>query len=740
MRGLERLWGLAIRDVQDVEDNMLEALNINGGEEGKKNGKDTPLKAWNDEASSENLVRIWRTSQLSQELERLLSSLEPMGIAEGNKRKRLDSDAQLPDIRRPVFGNSPDTPNPSSWDKQASVEYPSLQDNGHTVSLDYMNSRDNGQVPKELRDPTSILTPSHISHASHASQGGSTSNDIPDLPSETWNLLDVYFSYTHPWLPIIEKHDLLRTSYQYSQNQNPSGSGDHAVLWAVIAYAKFQHRAINNIPRAQGSVREMVWTAERIYSHARTLIPNEEGTFELGHIQALLILTLANMGIGQFSRAWSLIGQAVRAAIDLELGLASDPAFNRPKSRSKHVYLGCFVLDTLIAARLGRRPHLRADDINSVGPIDEDGLEEWDPWTDCLSVRKTNPGSSRVPSSILSTFNRLVQVLKVLSEAICTSPESIGTNMQLSTRLLEKLHIWSQGQSPPLYFDSSSINSEEALSLLPHHYHLHTTYFTTLAKSQMLAHNPGQENVNLEPSSRTARQISELLKRHSDTFGLLIVPPTYEYFVKTAYDIVSEVRGSIENTHIVINDWKHNLDICLDAMEPAWSIFDSLRDSVLQKPSARRQSEVAFDLINGMNPTTEAPLSTTTPQTGFEIPGAYSPQFLISGGMKRPRTMSHTMKPQQSAMQRSQSFGRSSGHGLPLPPMYQDVRATIRNDPATTQVPPTMTNNNSRQASRLSFASTDVTLEPIRSNLSVISDNDTDPLANEFAALDAMEW
>ncbi|CAG8982994.1 hypothetical protein HYALB_00003573 [Hymenoscyphus albidus] len=738
VRGLERLWGLAIREVQDVEENMLEALNLNGAEAGKNNGKITPLKAWNDETSSENLVKIWRTSQLSQELERLLSSLEPVGVAQSNKRKRLDSDVQLPEIRKAVFGSPPATPSPAIWEKQMHAEYPALPDNDHNGSVAYQNSRENGHVANELRDQTSILTPSHISNGSHASQGGSASNEIPELPSETWNLLDVYFSYTHPWLPIIEKHDLLRTSYQYSQSHNSLGSGDHAALWAVIAFAKFQHRAINKIPRAQGSVREMVWTAERIYSHARTLIPNEEGNFELGHVQALLILTLANMGTGEFSRAWSLIGQAVRAAIDLELDTDAETIVNKPKSRSKHVYLGCFVLDTLVAARLRRRPHLRSQDIDLVGGIDEDGLEEWDPWTDCLSVRKTNPGSSRVPSSILSTFNRLVQVLQVLNEVICTSSNAIGTGIHASTKFLEKLHAWSQRQPSPLYSETSFINSEKAIPLLPHHYHLHTAYFATLAKSQMLAYNPGQENVSLEPSSQTARQISELLKRYSDTFGLLIVPPTYEYFVKSAYDIVSEVRGSIENTHIVINDWKHNLDICLNDMEPAWSAFDSLRGSVIGKPSnqARRQSEVAFDLINGMNSMAEGSASVQTPQSAFEVQAAYSPQFPNFGGTTRHRTPSH----QQPPAQKTPTFGASSGPGLPLPPMYQDVRATLRNSTTTNQTTPTMTNNHTRQASRLSFTSSDVALDPIQSNASVISDNDTDPLANEFAALDAMEW
>lgn len=66
------------------------------------------------------------------------------------------------------------------------------------------------------------------------------------------------------------------------ESRSSSGSGEHAALWAAIAYAKFQHRAINNIPRALGPVGEMVWTAERMYAQARSLIPNEEGVLELG--------------------------------------------------------------------------------------------------------------------------------------------------------------------------------------------------------------------------------------------------------------------------------------------------------------------------------------------------------------------------------------------------------------------------------------------------------------------------
>ena len=63
------------------------------------------------------------------------------------------------------------------------------------------------------------------------------------LPSDTWQLLDIYFSYVHCWLPIIEKHDLLKVSYTYAgsganvQVLEAGQTGDHAALWAALAFA-----------------------------------------------------------------------------------------------------------------------------------------------------------------------------------------------------------------------------------------------------------------------------------------------------------------------------------------------------------------------------------------------------------------------------------------------------------------------------------------------------------------------
>jgi hypothetical protein len=471
--------------------------------------------------------------------------------------------------------------------------------------------------------------------------------------------------------------------------------------------------------------------------------------FVLGHVQALLILSLTNIGTGRYSRAWSLIGQAVRIALDLQLDQPTDSSASKSKSRAKHVFLGCFALDTLVAARLNRRPHLRSEDLDHIGLVDEDGLEEWDPWTDCLNVRRNNSTSSRVPASILSTFNQLIQVLKILNEAACLPTGS--NSLQISTVLLQKLHIWSQSQTPPLYFDSTASGSEQALSLLPHQYHLHNVYFTTLAVSQLLSHAHGRESANLEPCTRSARQISCLIHQHSTTFGLLIVSPTYEYFVKTAFDVVHAVNGSIEHTHIVLDEWKRRLDNCLDTLEPAWPVFESFKTSVSYQSAshARRESQVAFDLMSGVSQDSDTPISGKTPQSlaSYETVNAYSPQ------VTRPQTSSETSQSRTSLhpniaskiMNRSASFGQSSGHGLPSNPLniYQNAHAKWGN-----AQPHMLSNKVANKAAAETSTPNRQSFEIIppdnprlqRSLTMSSSDVEFDPMFNELMRLDATEW
>ncbi|RFU33621.1 hypothetical protein B7463_g2710, partial [Scytalidium lignicola] len=742
VRGMEKLWGLTIREMKGVEDAVLLLLT---GDEGAL------IRVWNDDGQSENLVEAWRKSQISRELERLLPVLD--SGADSAKRKRVEVDETQAEKRFAIAEAKTGLPI-SAVDAGSRITsvYP-----GKDHELRRLSRSQSGVSPLGLNEgdrPQGGQIQQPTAYANGISSNIPTPGlPYPVLPPDTWQLLDIYFSYTHCWLPIVEKHHLLRTSHQYSQNGAGSSNlsaGVMAALFAALAYAKYQSFGTNmGIDADISAERRSV--VEEMYSQAKSLIPDELGTYEVGHIQALLILSLTNMGLGRFSAAWYLIGQAVRISLDLGLD-HREPQNMRSKSRGKNVFLGCFVLDTIISARLARPPHLTSSSVNQVGYVDEDGLEEWDPWTDCLNIRVNAWNTLRGPSTILSTFNRLLKVLQFLNDCICSSKRS--RNPQVALELTERLKKLDLFQSPPFHNDVQATGDSRIPVLLPHHYHLRMVYFNTLATSQLLSHNQSKVGSNLEPCVNSAWGITDLLVKGSEAYGSTMIPPTFEYFMKTAYDVVDAVRSSIENTHIALDDWKQDLDSCLDAMDPIWPAFGPLKSSCPYQPKAqgRRESEVAFELINGsMSQAADTPQSQIT-QSSYKNYSAVSPwnQFLPPAAT--PPTMTRSTE------------ASSTKHNQPLSTIGQPV--TDRRQ-SITMSPGTATSFNSQKGQASPFTTEVSNVQdiwamanrnqmPLKTSSSIgtprqpsitaqnpvpkSSDIDNESMFNEFAALDAMQW
>jgi len=361
----------------------------------------------------------------------------------------------------------------------------------------------------------------------------------------------------------------------------------------------------------------------------------------------------------------------------------------------------------------------------------EDGLEEWDPWTDCLAVRK-NSNSPRGPAGIPSTFNRLIQVFQILNDATHARKNPEGPN--ISTGLLEKLHNWSQAQTEPLYFDSSAVESNKDVPLLPHQYHLHIAYFSTLAACQLLSYGRRKSSPDLEPCARSAQHVVGLLRRYKSSFGLLIVPPTFECCTKIVYDVVHAIRSSIENTHIVLDSWKHNLDHYVSVMESAWIAFEVFKSSIDQPTSRpRRQSEVAFDLMRGLSVPSETPQSAQTPiGNGYDISTAFSPQFFKP---QRTATSDALLQNRSNAA----TFGSHALQTFGASPMQDSPQSiySLGTNPASNLwdlAHQSQNINPSRPANTIA--------QPLHSPQfqGSVASADGDPTFNEFAAMDASKW
>jgi hypothetical protein len=197
-------------------------------------------------------------------------------------------------------------------------------------------------------------------------------SQLTPLPIDSWRLLEVYTTYTQCWLPISEKLDVLKLSYSYP----PQGlmlapdipdSGHHAEMWSIFALAA--HQTSTNRGRDQGF--HNVANPDRLYLITQSLLPNELGKFDLGHVKALLNLALFNLRSSRHDAAWLLVGAASRIL----------PTITTPTGsishRRGHVLASCYLLDSLLAILLDRRPYVDWSDLEGAGKIEEDGLEEW---------------------------------------------------------------------------------------------------------------------------------------------------------------------------------------------------------------------------------------------------------------------------------------------------------------------------------------------------------------------------
>lgn len=404
MRGLEILVGLIFHSVEGCQDSVVAILK---GESAIA----SPGERGEETASTVNvLVDAWRNSQSWKELDRILSIAEPGEDEEFTARDLHD---RLDEALKKSLSIKEER------DRSAMLHAVSPPDS-LTVLLDHNGTSDIVGSPPPRDSGLSTNSIGAIENRSSDIPRGGLSILLQD-----WSqLLDIYFANTNCWIPIVLRNDAFRAAYTVSNELNNKDAnqlplGDQACLLSMLAYARYtQCVAIGKY----GSRQDLQGHFADLLAQASRLITSYESRRDIGHIQAMLILTLLHYAQGNLGLAWSFIGKAVYHAVELGLLKSGEPQSPPPDERSKRVILSCFVLETLLSARLHRRPYMRTSDIQSVGLLDAEGIEEWEPWrpTGLSSSEFTSnpPRPSHQPARILSTFNLLVQTSTILNDKL----------------------------------------------------------------------------------------------------------------------------------------------------------------------------------------------------------------------------------------------------------------------------------------------------------------------------------
>ncbi|KAJ5827816.1 hypothetical protein N7447_004579 [Penicillium robsamsonii] len=550
VRGLEKLWALSICNIDGFEDTMLAMLG-NTAESADRHEK--LMSVWSDDSASESLHESWKSSRLFGALEKMLSSSDAPGSATG-KRSRNSHD------------DGPD----GQWGFRVARTSTPLGPGAPRIELLAASGVKRARLSKEP-DSWGIAGPSP---------------QTLQLPPQTSQLLDIYFAVTHSWFPVVAKHNILRASYLYANAPiyvatTSPGSGDHAALWAILSYTITQSRT-NSRAGPTGTVA----LVKEYYTISRNLIPTEKERYEAGHIQALLLLALVNMGLEEWTAAWLLSGQAVRMAIAMGLGTVSDNRRSDELRQGKAVFLGCFVVDSMLSFRLSRSPAMTPSDLTAVGLLEEDGLEEWNSWVDVLPPTGAPQSSKnpprRGPLLALSCFNRLVELASVLNKI--SRHMSSGYNMAtFAQQLVMELKQWDDRL--PLgcrLIGPESIYPERHSALLPHQSYLGLTYVATLLwlYLQLISGEQGLHR-SQRPATEGAKKLLyrglSMVTQHLENFSMCSLPPLFELSLRTIAEQAFRLRNIADSSDTFpFARWADEFRHKTAAFASTWPAYGSL--------------------------------------------------------------------------------------------------------------------------------------------------------------------
>ncbi|KZL78447.1 C6 transcription factor [Colletotrichum tofieldiae] len=442
VRAIEVILGMMLSTIKD-SDSWMAALMKGQGQKPSFRLRDWRSEMAPDTDVAEFLVDAWRKSDVLGQVEQWLSNVESVeGDEVGDSSRTFDSGvntamkltASILDKQDPPGDATSNTTSPNN----TNTTFPTQLHNHHGVTE---------TPPSFTHQETESIFADHVSPNTARSycpddgmeiQLGQTPShsDKPLLPENWTLLLDIYFANTHSWLPLVQKHEILRLAYMVANDSGgsdiPEGmsKSDLAFLWAILACAS-QH---DENQRVRDSV-------EAFRVRAANLLAENLEQHDIGHVRTFLVLTILQLHCGNRSNAWLAVGQATYAATTILFSDTPEDSHRQIDEGTKRTLLCCFVLDTLIASWVNSRPYFQRADLTKIGMLSTDSTEEWEPWQS-----KDNQGRAFIPrhtpGHILSTFNHFVQLVAFINDLITlhNDDKRVERLQELST----SLQTWSQ--------------------------------------------------------------------------------------------------------------------------------------------------------------------------------------------------------------------------------------------------------------------------------------------------------
>lgn len=363
-----------------------------------------------------------------------------------------------------------------------------------------------------------------------------------ELPDDAWAQIGLYLNYSYCWLPVVPKYDIVRL---LSKRQDGSlcTASDMALLWSCLAVSS----SLNSEPD-----RSIVAV---YHSAAMKELDNDNEQESAHHVASIILLGLSKMELHLWKDAYLLIGRAARLVhYTYNTTSQPDPTLNR-------IYLGVFILDTLLSLYLGIPFLLSAQSIMPALSVHEaDGPEEWDAGLG----NPSGTGEMQCPVRAMSIFGQLARLMVVLNTATGNRPVSVTDEL---SEWLDKLpkHCSPTERSGPLtlplanldmmYWVVKTYTSEslpDELRVTPNPIAEYTRMFGTHASQSMLHICKKLAGSSTRGSAYELDQRSANVARGKAAPDTGIVPDLSFYLIDQASLGVNDTQYSIDDSAICI--------------------------------------------------------------------------------------------------------------------------------------------------------------------------------------------
>ncbi|KAI9508265.1 fungal-specific transcription factor domain-containing protein [Russula earlei] len=429
--------------------------------------------------------------------------------------------------------------------------------------------------------------------------GEEDSVTLPDAATQE-ELLDLYFAYVHPALPVLHKKSFLeklRNGHVARQSRNTPDSPSplqfgrrrpHASPLLLLAMFSVAARYTSAHDNDRLPSESTMWPAGDVYlEQAKRLLDSSYSSSRPATCQALLLMGYREIGIGAMAQAWLYVGMAIRMAQDLGIHKSADQWMHGGSSlftsvelqERRRIWYACVIIDKYVSSYMGRPLSIYERDFDTELPnIDEsEEMEEWQPAKRDREVYNCSP----FPIYPLSCFNASAALSNILSEVVQTIyavRPGLGRHSE-SIRLGGLLDKWLLELPEHLRFGPSNRKKQHPMS--PFVLTLHMQYWCVV----LLLHRPFMRYADeirtqgLHDSSdpelrvisqknhdlcvQAANRITSIVTTFKERLSVRRAPVFLSYYVFTA----SIMHVQILNAYPGDPQARNGLTTCMDVLQ-----------------------------------------------------------------------------------------------------------------------------------------------------------------------------